>query len=353
MTEFRRDPIVGQWVLVHTDDSLTPSDFEKEDHILYQQAICQFCSGREHFTPPEVDSIRLNGSAPNQSGWNVRVVPNKFPALRIEGNIDKRLTGMFEMANGVGAHEVVIETPDHTKQMADLTQEDVFNVIKKYQSRLNDLTGDKRFKYIVIFKNYGESAGASIEHSHSQIIALPMIPQHVLDELRGTITYFDQHQRCVYCDIVQQEYTDKERLVTENKDFITICPFVSRYPFECWILPKKHSSQFNTLSDDERRSLAAILRETLLRIKVCLSDPSYNYYLHIPPINFEEHETISIDKESDLSVKSSWFQRYHWHMEIVPNLSKISGFEWGTGFYVVRTSPSVAAKCLREVSIKG
>ena len=352
MTEFRRDPIAGHWVLVHTEDSMGPKDFDIEDHAPYQQGICQFCAGRESFTPPEVDAVRLNGSSANHTGWNVRVVPNKFPALRIEGNIDKRLNGIFEMSNGVGAHEVIIETPDHSKQLADLSDEEVGYVLRKYQSRINDLTGDKRFKYIIVFKNYGESAGASIEHSHSQVIALPMIPQHVLDELRGTITYYDQHQRCVYCDIIQQEYADKDRIVAENKDFITFCPFVSRYPFECWVLPKRHKSQFNTLPDGERQSLAAILRETMQRIKLALSDPSYNYYLHVPPINFDDQETIVLDEDNEIKVKSSWFQSYHWHMEIVPNLSKISGFEWGTGFYVVRTSPSVAAKHLRDVFVK-
>lgn len=333
MSEFRRDPIIGQWVIVHTHDSWSSEKYEKDPHYIRQAVNCQFCPGKEHFTPPEIDAIRENGSTPNQPGWKVRVISNKFPALRVEGEIDRRHVGIYDVSNGVGAHEVVIETPDHHKGLADLEEGDVADVLKKYQSRMVDLARDRRFKYIIIFKNYGESAGTSVEHPHSQIIALPMVPEYVLKELSGARRYYEEHKRCLFCDIIEQEYRDKERIIAQNEEFIVFAPFAPRYPFECWILPKKHSSQFASIAEHERLSLAQLLKDCLARIKLCLSDPSYNFYLHVSPVNYEGEES------------------YHWHLEIVPRLTQFSGFEWGSGYYVVRTSPEDAAQYLREVSI--
>jgi len=334
MAELRRDPVIGQWVIVNTEDSWGPERYEKEDHAPKQEAVCQFCPGKEHQTPPEIEVLRAPGTKPNSPGWTVRVIPNKFPALRIEGNLDKRGIGIFDMSNGVGAHEVLIETPEHTKNLADFSNEELLNVLRAYQSRCTQLAQDRRFKYIMVFKNFGESAGASLEHAHSQIIALPMVPKYVLEELEGARAYHDFRGRCVYCDVIHQEYEEKERIVTENENFICFCPFVPRYPFECWIFPKKHKSQFTEMSTEERVDLAKILKETLSRIKACLSDPSYNFYLHISPVNYEAQES------------------FHWHIEIVPKLTRVAGFEWGTGFYVVRTDPGKAAEFLRKAEYK-
>ena len=331
MTELRRDPVIGQWVNVHVEDSLGPDHYEKEDQTPKHEATCQFCSGREHLTPPEVDAIRANDSAPNTPDWQVRVVPNKFPVLKIEGNIDEAKEGMFNFSNGVGAHEVLIETPAHNKNLADFTEGEVRDVIRLYQNRLRDLTRDRRFKYIIIFKNYGELAGTSVEHAHSQIIALPMIPKYVQEKIDGAKAYYDQHKRCVFCDMASQEREEKKRIFCENKDFIAFCPFVSRYAFEYWIMPRQHDSKFVEMNDKKRIALADILRETLLRLKNCLSDPSYNYYLHVAPVNTGKKE------------------EFHWHIEIVPKLTRVTGFELGTGFYVVRTSPEAAAGYLRSV----
>ena len=334
MPELRRDPVVGRWVIVNTDDSLLPEAFEKELHEQKELRTCHFCPGRESQTPSEIEAVRAHGTHPNTPGWAVRIVPNKFPALKIEGELNKRGVGLFDMSNGVGAHEVLIETPDHNRGLADFTNEEILEVIKKYQSRSVSLSGDKRFKYILIFKNFGESAGASMEHGHSQIIALPMVPKYVREELNGAKEYYDYRGRCVFCDMIHQEYNDKERIVTENEDFISFCPYVPRYPFETWIFPKKHSSQFTTLGGDELFRLACILKEMLLRMKVALSDPSYNFFLHVTPVHYENQES------------------YHWHIEIIPKLAQVAGFEWGTGFYIVPTDPKVAAQHLRNAKLK-
>lgn len=332
MAELHRDPIVGRWVIVNVEDSMGPEAFEKETHEMKQESTCQFCYGREGQTPPEIEAARPGHTAPNSPGWSVRIVPNKFPALRIEGDIDRRGIGIFDMSNGIGAHEVLIETPVHSKSLADFTNQEMFEVVRKYQSRSRSLARDKRFKYILIFKNFGESAGTSIEHGHSQIIALPMVPKYVLEELNGAKEYHDFRGRCIFCDMITQEYKDKERIIAENKDFIVFCPFVPRYPFESWILPKKHSAQFNDMSDEEGYNLACILREVLARVKICLSNPAYNFFLHTAPVNSEAHDG------------------YHWHIEIIPKLTRVAGFEWGTGFYIVPTSPKEAAKYLREIN---
>jgi len=205
-------------------------------------------------------------------------------------------------------------------------------VIQKYRSRSAGLAQDKRFKYILIFKNFGSSAGASLEHGHSQIIALPMVPKMVLEEIEGARHYFEYRGRCIFCDIIQQEFQDKERIIAENKDYLAFCPFVPRYPFECWIVPKKHSPQFFEISDEEQSNLAVLLKEALCRIKMCLSNPSYNFYLHTAPVNYEKQES------------------YHWHIEIIPKLTRVAGFEWGTGFYFVPTAPRDAARYLREIN---
>jgi len=331
MSELRRDPIIGQWVVVQKENSLGPESYEKEDQTIKHMETCQFCPGKEYQTPPEVDAIRKNGSKADTPDWQVRVVPNKFPALKIEGDLDERKEGLFDMSNGIGAHEVLIETPDHEKNFAEYTQEEVSNVIKQYQSRIIDLTGDKRFKYILIFKNYGESAGTSVEHAHSQIIALPMIPKYVAEKIDGAKAYYDQNQHCVFCDIIEQEHQDQNRILLENDDYIAFCPFVPRYAFEFWIVPKRHDSTFVTIDDNGRDSLAAILKETLLRLKNCLSNPSYNFYIHNAPVNAGDQKA------------------FHWHIEIVPKLTRTTGFELGTGFYFVRTSPEAAAGYLRNV----
>ncbi len=335
MAELRRNPLNGQWVIVHVEDSWGPEKYEREDHTILAKATCQFCPGKELFTPPEIEAVRRSppGSAANSPGWQVRIIPNKFPALRIEGNLDLRRDGMYTLSNGIGAHEVFIETPAHERNFADLNDEEMFHVIDKYQSRLNDLTRDRRFKYVLIFKNYGESAGTTVEHPHSQIIALPMVPQYVAQELEGTRAYYDRYQRCVCCDMIVQEYHDGARVIADNAQFLAFCPFASGYPFECCIIPREHSCRFDTMNDGEKHALGNILRETMARIKGCLWNPSYNLYIHVAPVNDGPHE------------------HFHWHIEIVPKLMRTVGLERGTGFFSVPTDPDHAARYLREAAV--
>jgi UDPglucose--hexose-1-phosphate uridylyltransferase len=330
MGELRRDPIVGRWVIVDTDHPAKPEDFHYEQNIL-KGGVCPFCYGNEGMTPPEIDCFREQGTAPNTPGWQVRVVANKFPALQIEGDLDRRPLGFYDMSNGVGAHEVIIESPYHAKDIPDLLPEEIENYIKLCCRRAVDLAKDKRFKYLMFFRNYGPAAGASLEHAHTQVVALPMVPKNVAEEINGAKSYFDYRERCIFCDIIRQEIQEKERVILENKYFLSFCPFVSRFPFEIWIIPKKHSGYFRTMGDEEIRFLAEILKETIAKVKNIFPNLSYNYILHVAPIN------------GDTDV-----EYYHWHIEFMPKLTQVAGFEWGTGFYIDPITPEVAAKYLNN-----
>jgi UDPglucose--hexose-1-phosphate uridylyltransferase len=330
MSELRRDPIGGRWVIVDTDHPHKPDQYDYERQV-YMGGTCPFCYGNESMTPPEIEAIRDSHTQPNSSGWQVRVVANKFPALQVEGDIERRGLGMYDMSNGVGAHEILIETPYHQKDICDLLNHEVENFLNMYCRRALDLAKDKRFKYIMVFKNFGAAAGASLEHPHTQLIALPMIPKSAAEEIKGAQNYFEYRERCIFCDIMRQETQEAERVVMENKHFMAFCPFVSRFPFEIWIIPKKHNGNFSHMPPEEIPSLAQILRDIVTKLKKLFPDVSYNYILHSAPVNGD-----------------GAMEGYHWHIEFMPKLTRTAGFEWGSGFYLVATPPEMAAKYLRD-----
>ncbi len=331
MAELRRDPIVGRWVIVDIKNPSEPKDFEYEQYI-QKGGTCPFCYGNESMTPSEIECFRDRSTFSNTSGWQVRVIPNKFPALQVEGDLERKGMGIYDMLNGVGAHEVLIESPYHYKDISDLLDCEVENIITMSCRRAADLAMDKRFKYIMIFRNYGHAAGASLEHPHTQIIALPMVPKNVAEEIKGSHDYFGYRERCIFCDIIRQELQENERVILENKYFVSLCPFVSRFPFEIWILPKKHNGSYCRMPSEEVPALASILKETIGKIKKVFVNLSYNYIIHSAPVN------------SDFDT-----EYYHWHIELMPKLMRVAGFEWGTGFYVDPTPPELAAKILKEI----
>lgn len=332
MPQLRRDPITGRWIIINIDKPKRPGDFEVEDHTR-KGGVCPFCYKNETMTPPEIVAYRKEGSKPNTPGWSLRVVPNKFPALSTEGELNKFGVGIFDRTNGIGTHEVIIETPKHSKEIPDYTDKEAKNVISIYKERMLDLRKDPRFKYILVFKNYGLSAGASLEHTHSQLIALPVIPKRVVGEIGGAKAYFNYKDRCIFCDMIRQELEKRELTIIENEAFLSFSPFVPRFAYEVWVIPKRHNSDFGNIKPRQIKNLANILRETLLRLKVALNDPSYNYMIHTSPLN-----ELNMDY-------------YHWHIEIIPKLTRVAGFEWGTGFYINPTPPEVASKVLREVKV--
>jgi len=330
MPELRKDPIHGRWVIISTERSRRPSDFVPEERKPIG-GFCPLCEGNEDRTPPEIIAYRENSTPPNTPGWTLRVVPNKFPALRIEGELNREGEGIYDKMNGIGAHEVVIETPRHAETLATMPLEGVERVLQSYRDRIIDLGNDPRLRYVLVFKNHGVAAGASLEHSHSQLIALPIVPRRVAEEIEGAKNYFNYKDRCVFCDIIRQEIQQKSRLIVENKSFLSIAPFASRFPFETWILPKIHYPSYEQMETSQYEQAAEILLDTLKRMNHVLTDPPYNYVLHTSSFSGSENE------------------HYHWHFEIMPKLTRVAGFEWGTGFYINPTPPEEAAEYLREV----
>jgi UDPglucose--hexose-1-phosphate uridylyltransferase len=329
VSELRKDPVVGRWVIIAGERGRRPTDFRPEP-VRPRLSSCVFCPGQEAQTPPEILAGRPPGSPPNGPGWTYRVVPNKFPALRIEGDLDPSGDGPYDRMNGVGAHEVVIETPHHDATLATMDPGAVADVLLAYRERVRDLRKDPRFEYVLIFKNHGEAAGATLEHSHSQLIATPIIPLMVAEELTGSSAYFRLKERCVWCDVIREERLGQRRLILERDGFVALAPYAPRLPFETWLLPTRHGSAFEAAELDELRALAGLLRTVLRRMGAVLHDPAYNFILHTAPL-----------RDPDLT-------HFHWHLEIIPKLTRVAGFEWGSGFFINPVAPEEAAVALRE-----
>ena len=333
MPELRKDPVTSRWVIIATDRAKRPTDFVREKVTIHGSGFCPFCPGNETKTPPEIMAYRPDGSGRNQPGWTLRVVPNKFPALGIEGTLNRQGEGLYDKMNGIGAHEVMIETTDHQLTLATMPIRRVEDVVWSYRDRILDLKKDRRFRYILIFKNHGAAAGASLEHTHSQLIALPVVPKRVREEVDFAREYYNYKERCLFCDIIRQEAEAGIRVVSENQGFVAVAPFAPRFPFEIWILPKVHQSAFEESQKYEFEQLARILKEMLMRLDKVLESPAYNYIIHTSPLTETNND------------------HYHWHLEIMPKLTKVAGFEWGTGMYINPTPPEEAARFLREAVI--
>ena len=330
MPELRRDVVSGRWVIIATERAARPTDFSRgRDWSAPDRDRCPFCAGREDQTPPEIYAVRDPGTR-DGPGWKVRVVPNKYPALRIEGELFAEGAPLFERMDAVGAHEVIVETPDHDTHLGLLPDDHVREVLRAYRERYVDLDRDPRFKYALLFRNHGKTAGASLSHPHSQLIALPVLPRRVEEELEVARAYFADHARCLYCDVVSAELERGERVVYENDAFLAYEPYASRFPFETWVVPKFHQASFGDLGDEELPELADALRATLHKLHAALDNPPYNFIVHSAPYEpLPEH-------------------LYHWHIEIMPRLTSVAGFEWGTGFYINVVPPEQAAGFLRE-----
>lgn len=342
MAELRKDPILNRWVIIATGRSKRPGSYHVDKEVSYTKPEkCPFCEGHENMTPPEVLALRTKKSAPNAPGWNVRVVPNKYPALKMDLPIEKSGIGMFNMMAGFGVHEVAIETPDHKREAKDQSISEIESWIHALQERTRILYEDKRFKYVIIFKNKGRSAGASLSHPHHQIIATPITPKRVKEKLAGSMEYFKNKKSCIFCDIINEEKDIGERLICENDSFLAFCPYASRFPFETWILPKQHCLDFHDKRMVKKSdSLASILKLILQKLSRAIGEPDYNYIVHAAP--------------NRLPKKSYWAtieEDYHMHIELFPRLIKTAGFEWGSGFYINPTPPEAAAKFMREIKI--
>lgn len=343
MSELRHDPLSKRWVIIASERSRRPEDFIVPDDGVHEGGFCPFCPGSEDKTPAEIAAVRPPGGSANGPGWSVRVIPNKYPALSIEGGLERHGVGLYDRMRGVGAHEVVVESPHHALHMGDMEPAHLVDVLATCQDRVRDLGRDPRFKYVLLFKNHGPAAGATLAHPHLQIIATPVTPRAISVELDSAREHFHLKERCIFCDMVEQEIQARERVVGLDEHYAVLAPYASRFPFELTVIPRAHSHAFTDEPRAKIVSLARTLKETLARLKSVLRDPPYNFVLHAAP-----------NTETLVRRRHYWDTLpfdFHWHIEILPRLTRVAGFEWGSGFYINPTAPEEAAAFLRDAVI--
>ena len=332
MPELRKDPVTGHWVVFSSVRAQRQAARGNASRSTDRDA-CPFCPGHESLTPPEVFAYRDHGP-PNSPGWRVRCIPNAFPALEREAEAPAPSTPPFESLPGVGVHDVIVETPEHDRAFAQLTPAEIEAVLAAYRQRAIEVERDHRIRYVLVMKNSGEAAGASVSHPHSQLLALPLVPHGVQEELDGLRRFGEANRgACAFCEILRHEQAERRRLVTEDDAFVALSPFAPRFPFETWIVPKDHAASFEHGTEATLPALAHILRDVLQRYHVALQDPPFNFYIHTAPRGTPAAE-------------------YHWHIEVTPRLSGIAAFEIATGIFINPVIPEDATAVLRgEVGI--
>jgi len=336
MTELRQDLTTKQWVIIATERARRPQDFVQQSISLTlppYKADCPFCPGNEHMTPPEKMAYRSGGPV-NGPGWWVRAVPNKFSALIPEGSlIRKEEDGFFRKMDGVGQHEVIIESPQHNLCIPLMEDKQVEEVVLAYRERYLTLREDPRFSLIIIFKNHGPGAGTSLEHPHSQLVATPIVPLSIRYRYEKAMGHYDDAGTCVYCDYIRAGLRVRTRLVMETERFLAFHPFASRAPFETWILPKEHQASFGSITMNDSKEFSRVLKVILLKMYHALNNPGYNYIIHTAPIKDEQEEY------------------YHWHLQILPRLVTPAGFELGTGMFINTALPEETAAFIRDFPV--
>lgn len=336
MAEYRRDPVVDRWVIIAPDRAGRPHEFVERESV-ERAGVCPFCAGNEHLTTAEIDAVREPNTAPGGPGWRTRAIANKYPFLdaaptRGEPRLpDRDSFSLFTSLPAIGPHEVLVEAPFHVTRASQLSLEQTTDVLRLYRARLRALRAEGRWRYVQIFRNVGEAAGASIEHLHSQLAALDVVPEAIAAELRGAGEYRTRQGRCVFCDLIAAELAAEARLCEATPEFVVACPYASRFSYETAIWPRRHAAGFEALDDDELTKLAGVLRRTLGRIEQLSARPSYNVLLHTAPFDAAD-------------------DAFHWHLEILPRTAKAAGFEWGTGVFINAVAPEAAAARLRSLA---
>jgi len=337
VSEIRYCPIKHRWTIIAPERRQRPGEFLVNRSEEPPQTEDPFAPGNEAMTPPTIFAIPRPGDA---TLWQVRVFANSFPALRVEGEVVREAVGLNDTVAGVGAHEVIVETPVAGLEMADMSTDDIVLVLQAWRSRLIDLRRDTRLRYALIFKNKGREAGASVDHAHSQLIATPIIPTEVVEELNSCRRHFRHRERCLFCDVIRQELRLAERVCLETEEYVALAPFAATVPFETWILPRQHRHDFALANDDELYGLAEIVRDFLRRIRTLLNDPPYNMVLHTAP---SPHP-----RPGQPDYWTTIDQDYHWHIGFAPRITQSAGFEWGSGYTINPTPPEDAARFLNQ-----
>ncbi|MEM2320493.1 MAG: DUF4921 family protein [Candidatus Bathyarchaeia archaeon] len=338
VNELRKDYIIDRWVVIASQRRKRPSDFIERRPEERRHAACPFCPGNEHLTPPAslVYIMDIEGNVMREKdrngerwrNWVVRCFPNLYPAFSPEGAgvvLEEQGRLKYTRFGALGHHEVLVESPNHDEHPGVAKISQLIHAINALIDRVSFFMIKDYVKYVSIFRNHGASAGASLSHAHMQIIAMPMVPRIVSEELAAGGRYYEDNGRCIFCDIISEERRT-ERLIYENNDFIVFAPWASINPFEFWIFPKRHQSSILDIADNEIRGFAEALRLSLGGLRRLLNDPPYNLGFHMVPAEY-----------------------YHWHVEVYPALSIWAGFEKSTGVYINVVPPEEAAGHLREL----
>ncbi len=329
MSELRLDLATGEWVIIATERARRPHDFTEQAirPVETPRETCPFCPGHEAQTPPELYR------EPRGGPWSVRVVPNKFAALAPDaGDFSPRSTDSFLRRAGRGHHEVIVESREHGAQLPTMSHGAITAVLRAYRARYQALRHDPDVRLIIIFKNYGEEAGTSLSHPHSQLVATPVVPLWNQTKHSAARRHWDVNRRCLYCDVLEAELAQKERVLFETDGFAVFQPFASRLPFETWIMPKRHVPSFGDVRDDELADLAQALHRTFRLLTRALGPFPYNYIIHSAPAGEEDRRF------------------YLWHLEILPRLTMIAGFEMGSRIFINTAAPEATAAFLRDLS---
>ena len=329
MSEVRQDPVTGDRVIIARNRAERPQQFRTVAQARTAED-CPFCEGSESNTPGEIVARRSGITKPNQVGWQIRVVPNKYPAVQMDAAAPTNgQGGLYASSAAIGEHEVIIESPQHIARTVRLTEGQLTDVMLVYRDRLRALHSNQQLNHAIVFKNVGPAAGATIPHLHSQLVALPFVPEYAQRQINGASAYHRNHDSCVYCDIIRSEQTTAERIVCESDRFLVFCPFAARCPYETWIIPKNHQSRYDVIANTEVTELAELLRALLLKIDNTLDQPAYNYYLQSAPFG-DEHESYC-----------------HWHLAVFPRITTLAGFEWSTGCFINPEAPEDASRQLK------
>ena len=332
MSELRKDPTTQEWVIIAPERANRPQQppkIRRADALPNWDASCPFCPGNESQTPPEVLRLPLSGQSP---AWEVRVVPNLFAALTFNGDIARRAEGnLFRKMNGIGMHEVIIESPSHNTPMALMPYQQLERVVIAYQERYNALKRNHQLKFITIFKNHGRASGTSLVHPHTQLVATPIPAPSYHRRLNVAVDYYSDTGKCLYCDLLTEELHKDERIVAHTKEFVIFHPYASRVPWETWIIPKRHYASFGLFPSEYLAELAMVLKDTLLCLYRGLDNPAFNLIVDT---------TIPEDEEDPY---------YHWHIRIIPRMALIAGFEMGSGIYISTALPEDTASHMRQI----
>ncbi|MGD1147015.1 MAG: galactose-1-phosphate uridylyltransferase [Thermoanaerobaculaceae bacterium] len=331
MPEIRSNPITGDWVIIATERARRPEEFTQKAHKPELPPFapeCPFCPGNESKTPEE----QFRVPAPD-GGWLVRAVPNRFAALTPDGDVERHTNGFRTCIDGVGLHEVIVESPVHNLTMARLSLPHLEQVLHVYRHRLRAFYKDRRIEHVILFKNCGEAAGTSLIHPHSQIVGMPVLPSQLRARLEGAMRHWGNAGECLYCRTFHEELRDGTRVIAENASFAAFVPYAALSPFHVWFFPKHHSAYFGDATDNQLADLAAVLREVLLRLYVGLKDPDYNFVIR------------------SLSPQEGALKYFHWYISLIPRVTKSAGFELGTGMFINTSLPESSAEFLRRVAL--